>query len=112
MTLPEMHPETADFHLFDASAPPRFRGVVHKNLGRPAPNFNAGAAYPPRAMDRRVAGRLRQAAAAAASPVMTRPPSPAVTSTFWPSWMRPSRICVASEFCSERWMTRLSGRAP
>ena len=42
---------------------------------------------------------------------MTRPLSPAATRTVSPSLTVPFRISVASGFCSERWITRFSGRA-
>ena len=41
-----------------------------------------------------------------------RPSGLVVTSTLSPSRMRPSRISSARGFCSSRWITRLSGRAP
>src|SRR5512132_2923640 len=56
--------------------------------------------------------REPQAAAAAATPSMIRPPSPAVMRTRSPSLIRPSRIMLPSGFCSSRWITRFSGRAP
>jgi len=52
------------------------------------------------------------AAFATGSAPITKPPSPTPTCTVWPSTMRPCRICSASGFCSARWMTRFSGRAP
>ena len=51
-------------------------------------------------------------AALATRPAMASPPSPAVTSTVSPSLIRPARMSSASGFCSERWITRFSGRAP
>ena len=54
---------------------------------------------------------LRQAACTI-SPLTIKPPAPALTSTVSPSPILPSRINPASGFCSSRWITRLSGRAP
>jgi hypothetical protein len=51
-------------------------------------------------------------AAAAISPLMSRPSADALTRTVSPSLMRPCRMNPASGFCSSRWITRFSGRAP
>lgn len=51
-------------------------------------------------------------AAAAISPLIRRPSLLALTRTVSPSLMRPARMRPASGFCSSRWITRFSGRAP
>ena len=51
-------------------------------------------------------------AAAAISPLIRSPSLLALTRTVPPSLMRPARIWPASGFCSSRWITRFSGRAP
>jgi murein DD-endopeptidase MepM/ murein hydrolase activator NlpD len=61
---------------------------------------------------RRRRAPLVQAATATGVLWMTRPSSPASTRTGSPSPSRPSRSISASGSCSERWITRLSGRAP
>ena len=55
---------------------------------------------------------LAHAAAAAISPLMRRPSLLALTRTLSPSLIRPARMWPASGFCSSRWITRFSGRAP
>ncbi len=52
------------------------------------------------------------AAAAATAPLIRRPSLLALTRTMSPSLMRPARMWPASGFCSSRWITRFSGRAP
>lgn len=51
-------------------------------------------------------------AAAAIFPLIRRPSLLALTRTLSPSLMRPARMWPASGFCSSRWITRFSGRAP
>src|SRR5690606_24988097 len=59
------------------------------------------------------AGCRHQAASASTDlPLIRRLPSLAETLITAPSAMRPSRIMLASGFCSSFWITRLSGRAP
>ncbi len=51
-------------------------------------------------------------AAAACSTTRLRPRRPPVTRTVSPSPSVPARMRSASRFCSSRWITRFSGRAP
>jgi hypothetical protein len=52
------------------------------------------------------------AARSTSRPWMIRPLGPAETLTVVPSAIWPSRIMLASGFCSARWITRFRGRAP
>ena len=61
------------------------------------------------AAGRRPAARY---AASANCPLIVSPCGPADTCTVSPSFTAPSRISPASGFCSARWITRFSGRAP
>ena len=54
----------------------------------------------------------RYAASATVSPLMASLPSLTPTWIVSPGLIRPSRIRPASGFCSSRWITRFSGRAP
>ena len=61
----------------------------------------------------RLVHRLRTyAACASLLPLMVSRPSRTETATVSPSLMVPESSMVASGFCSSRWITRLSGRAP
>ena len=51
-------------------------------------------------------------AASANCPLIVSPCEPADTCTVSPSFTAPSRISEANGFCSPRWITRFSGRAP
>ena len=54
----------------------------------------------------------RHYAASANCPLIVSPFEPADTCTVSPSFTAPSRISDASGFCSPRWITLFSGRAP
>jgi len=63
-------------------------------------------------LPRRRDSQTRQSAASATWPAMISPSLPAETGTVSPSLIWPLRIICASAFCSWRWITRFSGRAP
>jgi len=92
--------------------PSRFRLVRHDALQLSSP----GAGRCQRASQEPMLVRLAAAAqAATASPPLTAifsPSGPALTSTVSPSLSEPSSSIPARRFCSSRWITLFSGRAP
>jgi hypothetical protein len=87
-------------------------GRVHPSLrsARPAPRPAQGRSG---ARDEGTATRAHRGYAASASlPLMASPSPAAETCTVSPSVTAPSSSIEASGFCNDRWITRLSGRAP
>lgn len=110
------HPNTKKHRDFsDACGPCKNMGGPHldmRNALIPPQDRRPQCESPVNHTEEAQVGSHQGQAASATRPLMIKPSCPAATRTISPSWMAPSRINPASGFCSCRWMTRFSGRAP